>query len=578
MPNTGEFFGTTSNPYVKPCIRWSAVQVPAENLSLVTAVLSYSRTNTGYKTESTWYGSLTVGTTTLEGKCFATVTYQSDTVVLTAENIPVYHDSQGACSVEISAEGYFFNTSTSDTRICATVTLEPITQAACVAAPDSPIGGICPVTVTGLAPDRSYTLAYSFGGLSGFVDEAGQLSDTPHSLTAGKLSVVLPESFYDEIPQSREGACVLTCQTFLDGTAVGQTQCTFAAYCRPELCAPVLSGTVEENNPQILALTGDKTTLIAYASDALCTLECHPRYGAAITQKRIDTQPVPENSLLLQGFSGETVTFWVRDSRGFEASCTVSPQVLPYLPLTLTGSARRLGPTSDRVEVTVSGQCYCGALGNTENLVTLSCLADGVEAASLTPQMAANTFRATFLLEGLGYESGHTLALTAADVTQRSQTIYLSVGRGVPVFDWGEGDFTFHVPVNFRAGLQAQGIWEAVYPVGSVYISTAPTDPGLLFGGSWERLEDVFLLAAGSQFPAGATGGEAAHTLTEAELPAHSHGLVYSEEADGVKDMKWLATHGSGSSLAYGQVLSGGGQAHNNLPPYLAVYMWQRLA
>ena len=54
------------------------------------------------------------------------------------------------------------------------------------------------------------------------------------------------------------------------------------------------------------------------------------------------------------------------------------------------------------------------------------------------------------------------------------------------------------------------------HPVGSVYISTAATDPADLFGGgTWERIKDVFLLAAGDTYAAGASGGEAAHTLTE---------------------------------------------------------------
>lgn len=74
---------------------------------------------------------------------------------------------------------------------------------------------------------------------------------------------------------------------------------------------------------------------------------------------------------------------------------------------------------------------------------------------------------------------------------------------------------TLYAPLN---------IVEQVYPVGSIYLSTIATNPSILFGfGSWERIQDTFLLAAGSQFPAGSIGGEIEHTLTELEMPAHDH-------------------------------------------------------
>ena len=66
-------------------------------------------------------------------------------------------------------------------------------------------------------------------------------------------------------------------------------------------------------------------------------------------------------------------------------------------------------------------------------------------------------------------------------------------------------------------------ILNAVYPVGSIYISASSTSPGTLFGGTWERIRGRFLLAENSSIPAGETGGEAHHTLTEQEMPTHTH-------------------------------------------------------
>lgn len=141
-----------------------------------------------------------------------------------------------------------------------------------------------------------------------------------------------------------------------------------------------------------------------------------------------------------------------------------------------------------------------------------------------------------------------------------------------------------------------------VYPVGSIYMSVNSVSPATLFGGTWEQLENRFLLGVGSDYTAGATGGEATHTLTESEIPSHTHGsksligtmnpLVWSSSASESGIVSGVQQH----TDRYGQSGSnfgdrkytinathehdsvGGGRAHNNMPPYLAVYMWKRTA
>lgn len=126
----------------------------------------------------------------------------------------------------------------------------------------------------------------------------------------------------------------------------------------------------------------------------------------------------------------------------------------------------------------------------------------------------------------------------------------------------------------------AWSAWEsdalAAWPVGSIYIAYNHTDPGTLFGGTWARISEAFLWATSPGGTIGQTGGEREHTLTASELPAHSHGSVYSQHAAGTKEQAWYTT--AGSSLAYGAVSTGGGQAHNNMPPYIQVSVWRRTA
>lgn len=136
-----------------------------------------------------------------------------------------------------------------------------------------------------------------------------------------------------------------------------------------------------------------------------------------------------------------------------------------------------------------------------------------------------------------------------------------------------------------------------VYPVGSIYMSINSTSPQTLFGGTWQQISDTFLLAAGSTYTAGSTGGEATHTLVVNEMPVHdghingnarpTKSLVTNGDPTtnyylngtaqtGKSNYGWVVNH---SNEAYPATLNaGGGGAHNNMPPYLAVYVWKRTA
>nr|DAH05106.1 MAG TPA: baseplate wedge protein [Caudoviricetes sp.] len=129
-------------------------------------------------------------------------------------------------------------------------------------------------------------------------------------------------------------------------------------------------------------------------------------------------------------------------------------------------------------------------------------------------------------------------------------------------------------------------ILEAVYPVGSIYISVNSTSPKTLFGGTWKAIKGKFLLGQSSAHTAGSTGGEETHTLTMGEMPEHTHPM-YSGNAGG--DSNWTPDEGAYlvDSVTQtkttwwarlGMSYAGGGNAHNNMPPYLAVYMWKRTA
>ena len=141
---------------------------------------------------------------------------------------------------------------------------------------------------------------------------------------------------------------------------------------------------------------------------------------------------------------------------------------------------------------------------------------------------------------------------------------------------------------------------DLIYPVGSIYMSVNATNPKELFGGTWVQIKGRFLLGMSSSYPAGSTGGEATHTLTSSEIPYHNHAigqdgntslvLPTNVAVDDSSHSQYVTTLEGGnsgwykSSVAWGGAIatrdqtSPYGQAHNNMPPYLAVYIWKRTA
>ena len=173
-----------------------------------------------------------------------------------------------------------------------------------------------------------------------------------------------------------------------------------------------------------------------------------------------------------------------------------------------------------------------------------------------------------------------------------------------------------------------------IYPVGSIYVSVNNTNPATLFGGTWTQIKDTFLLSAGSSYTAGNTGGSATVTLTEGQLPSHTHsggttseagehthtrgtmnitgefsykgfgdditnpyvtgafGWYRGNDTEGANGDRgsiiltfdaansWTGSTSSEGSHTHTVTLSntGSGQSHNNMPPYLVVYMWKRTA
>lgn len=140
--------------------------------------------------------------------------------------------------------------------------------------------------------------------------------------------------------------------------------------------------------------------------------------------------------------------------------------------------------------------------------------------------------------------------------------------------------------------------FNSIYPIGSIYMNTALVDPTTLFGGTWELLKNRFLIGAGDLYEVGEMKGEIEHKLTKEEMPKHTHTqnphghsqhpntwmnvgasslsktnpYYYADAGNGISNNYW-----TGNTTAINNE-TGMDKPHNNMPPYLAVYMWKRVA
>lgn len=155
--------------------------------------------------------------------------------------------------------------------------------------------------------------------------------------------------------------------------------------------------------------------------------------------------------------------------------------------------------------------------------------------------------------------------------------------------------------------------FDQIYPIGAIYMSTVSTNPATLFKiGNWEALPAGRVLLAqgtstwGVNYSAGSTGGEDKHTLTVSESAPHNHtGSATTSGSTHTHALTMRASHGKSGNggvprFSDGDMWSpyktqnlsaagehshaitinnsGGGQAHNNMQPYLSVYMWKRIS
>ena len=604
MALSGAFTGTTGNQYIFPTIKWSAVQSQDGNYSDVTATLYYSRSNSGYTTSGTWSGGITIDGQWTAGSRHIEVSWQSGTLAMSA-TVRVYHDADGSRSVTISAAGYISGTTLSSTSISATVTLDTIPRASVPTTNKSSIAMGEEIIIYTNRKNTAFchTARYTFAG------QAGDIADFDAETAWNWYSLVPEKSLANRIPNAASGVCTVYIKTWSDGNLtqqIGEEQSVSFTLTVPADAKPVVStgwaAAAADNSGGKASALSAFVSGFSRAQVTFSTAKIAPQYGASIRSYKITCGGVsadasPYKTGVLSGTSASIVCR-VTDSRGLYAEETLTVSLYSYAAPALTGaklyrSDDAMLPADTGLHIAGVATAKFSSCGG-ENVCTIKGYWRAVGGSwsagtAMTSGAAGLVTGDVDILTTASYEAkieitdklGNTASFSAVIPTADVAFHLRPGGKGAAFGKYSEKEaLEVAWSAEFQKGLTVRGkaIWELIYPVGAIYISAAATDPKTLFGGTWTRIKDRFLLAAGDTFAAGKTGGEASHTLTADEIPDHTHSYQYTGQSTviGTDTIRLYDRNGQPNQYTGQQSSNCGGKAHNNMPPYLAVYVWRR--
>lgn len=435
----------------------------------------------------------------------------------------------------------------------------------------------------------THTVRYQFGTKSGTIATG---------VTTG-TTWKIPLDFMDLLPSNTSGSGTIYVDTFNGSTKIGTKWTGFTAKVptsvKPTCSIQVLDATtIQEKYGNLVKglskLYVKTTATLAYSSPIAS-------YNVIANGVRYTAGEITTGFLSNSGTT--TVTATVTDKRGRtstqkSASFTVLNYEKPSISALSVRRCNQDGTVNNRGDYVKATFSAAITSLNSKNGATYTLRYKKTSASSWTTvTLTAHTNKYTvtngeyiFAADG---SSSYNVEVTAKDShysSSKSTTAstaftlvhYNADGDGISFGEVSDKANTMAVALDaeFKGKVSGQGLFNAIYPVGSIYISYNHTNPGTLFGGTWTRITNAFLWATTSTGTIGQTGGEQTVTLTENQIPSHNHGGTYTNAGTAAKTHSWLAS--GGSAMAYDTVNAGGGQPHNNMPPYIQVSVWRRTA
>lgn len=532
----------------------------------------------------------------------------------------ITHNADGTKSFSLSIEAGVYTYAVSVTA-SGTHTLDTIPRASTVSATNTNLNSASTITITRASSSFTHTLTYSFGSTTGTI-----VSKT----TSTSVSWTPALTLANQIPNAVSGTCTITCDTYNGSTKIGSKTCTLTltvpASVKPTMTS-VTATRVDGDVPAAWAI------YVQNKSKATVTINgAVGAYGSTISSYSISgggySSTASSFTTGLLAASG-TITFTakVTDSRGRVSDAkTVSISVVAYSAPSFSSyisqrvtSAGVINDDGTYIRGLIS---FSYATCSSKNTITCATYYKKSSATSWTnanksfSSGTAFTFGGGAISTESSYDVKYTITdafttITIIDMVSTASVLmdFKAGGKGIAIGKVSEKDKTLEIADSWELEVHGKKLIDYIYPIGSIYLSVNSTSPATLFGGSWTQLKDRFLLGAGSTYSSGATGGAATHKLSVAEMPSHAHDTPFFNNMTNNGEMKsdfigvfgkgvtasqalkdtgqtstmemwWInqTNTAEGNEWAYLTSAKGSGSAHNNMPPYLVVYMWKRTA
>lgn len=448
--------------YLNGRIVWSSTSNgTAANTSSVTAQLQISR-NSSVATSGTWYGSFTVGGTTKQISYYASVGSSWVTIDTVTATVTHNADGSGSCYIYCVLNGPT-GTSMEGTYVSgsATVTLDAIARYASL------------VSVTNFTDEGNPVISYSNPAgaavdslqvcisLDGSTANIGY-KDVPKTGTSYTFSLTESErnTLRSATPKSNTLNVYVLLKTVIGSGSDVKSTTTQMSIVNAN---PTLSVTVVDTS-STTDITGNSSILVAEKSTARVTMSAGAKKYATITSRKVEhgTQTLTGDGVL--SVTNNPIKITIADSRDNLTVYTAPNTIVPYFnPTCYIGNNMPEADGSFTLEV--SGLFYNGAIGKTSNSLTVQyrfkaaggSYGDWITFNSVT--LSGNSYTATLIRGGLDYQTVYTFQARVIDALNASGVT--SPEKGVisrPIFDWGQYDFNFNVPVTFGAGLSSKSV------------------------------------------------------------------------------------------------------------------------
>jgi hypothetical protein len=424
--------------------------------------------------------------------------------------------------------------------------------------------------------------------------EYGSRKDTIATGVVNGTTWAVPLEFMNDIPNSLTASGRIYVDTYSGGTLVG-TKYTGFTVAVPSSVKPGVTFKLED-----ISGVGDiYGSPVKSLSKIKVTVTATPAYSSPITSCTISANGVnypgtTATTDFLKSSGSSRVTATVMDKRGRSNSYSYDMNVQNYNAPSVSalsvhrcnadGTANAQG---DHVKATFSATVssmnskntaaytlkYKKSTATSYTTVAISALANNYSVSNYSYIFAAD-INSSYDVEIAAQDRHKTASRSTSASTAFTLMNFNPQGNGIGVGQVCEKQNTLQVALDLE--VKGRSIFDMVYPVGSIYLAYNHTNPGTLFPGTtWTRIYGAFPWFTDANGAIGLTGGERTVTLTASQIPAHNHGGTYTN-AGTARTHAWLAS--GGSAMGFDTVNAGGGEAHNNMPPYIQISAWRRTA